>query len=279
LQEQETNLKQLISKKDDPALDSATIEVTDTLPEPRESDLPLLAGALAAAQSNRPELREAQNNLQNQEVGIRYTQNNMMPNTALFGLYASSGLQGNTALVTSGAGASLSQSFGAAYPETAYGLSMTASIRNRSAQADNVRAQLERNQLEIGLQNTRNQIDLQVRQARIGLMQGKAQVEAAHEAVRLAQVTLDAERKKLEAGLSTSYNVVLRTRDLASAQYAEVQAVSTSAKALVAMDQSTGTTLERNGIELNQALSGDISDRPTPPFHPPAANAGPGASQ
>ena len=276
LQEQETNLKQLVSKRDDPDLDASSIVVTDPLPEPQENDLPELADALTSAQSNRPELRQAQNNLQNQNIAIRFTQNNMMPNTSVFGLYASSGLQGNTALVTGGAAGSLSQSLGAAYPETAYGLSMTAAIRNRSAQADNVRSQLERNQMEVGQQNTQNQINLQVRQARIGLIQGRAQVAAAHEAVRLAQVTLDAERTKLEAGLSTSYNVVLRTRDLATAQYAEVQAVSAYALGLVAMDQSTGTTLTRNGIQLDDAINGTVSAQPTPPFRLPAVTPGGG---
>jgi len=279
LQVQETNLKQLVSKRDDPALDAAEIQTTDALPEPQENDLPELTAALATARSGRPELRQAQNNLQNQNVAIRYTQNNMMPNTSLFGLYASSGLQGNTLVATSGVGASLSQSLGAAYPETAIGVSFSAPIRNRSAQADNIRAQLERNQLEVSLQNTQNQVNLQVRQARIGLIQGRAQVAAAHEAVRLAQVTLDAERKKLDAGLSTSYNVVLRTRDLASAQYAEVQAVAAYALALVAMDQSTGSTLAHNGIQLEDAISGAVSTQPTPPFHLPAATPGQGGGR
>src|SRR5215469_14344927 len=270
LQQQETALKQLISKRDDPQLNNATIEVTDPLPEPQEADLPQLDRALTTALASRPELREAQNNLQNQGDAIQYTQNNMKPNTSVFGLYASSGLQGNTLIQTGGVGGSLSQSLGAAYPETAYGLSFTASIRNRSAQADNVRSQLERNQMQVSLQNTHNQINLQVRQAQIGLIQGNAQVESAREAVRLAQLTLDAEKVKLANGISTSYNVVLRTRDLATAQYALVQAEDAYAKELVAMDQATGTILERNGIELSDAVSGNVSRQPTPPFHLPA---------
>jgi outer membrane protein TolC len=270
LQQQETNLKQLISKRDDPALDNASVEVTDNLPEPQESDLPTLETALSLAAANRPETREARNNLANQDVAIAYTKNNMLPNVSLFGLYASSGLQGNTLVQVGGAAGSLAQSLGAAYPETAYGVSFTATIRNRSAQADNIRAQLERNQLEVSSLNGHNQVDLLVRQARIGLIQGKATVEAAREAVRLAQLTLDAEKKKLDAGLSTSYNVVLRTRDVVSAQYALVQAEDAYAKALVAMDQSTGTILDRNGIELKDAINGTVSKEPTPPFHLPA---------
>ena len=285
LEQQATSLKQMVSKKGDPALDSATVVTTDALPEPREADLPALSEALASAQKNRSELREAANNMANQQIAIQYARNNQLPSAALFGLYASSGLQGNNALGTSGAAASLSQSLGAAYPETAYGVSIGATIRNRSAQADSIRSQLERNQLQISTQSTRNQIDVQVRQARIGLIQGKSQVEAAHEAVRLAQLTLDAERKKLESGLSTAYNVVLRERDLVTAQYADVQALDAYAKALVAIGQATGDALERNGIQLGDALTGTVVNRPEPfrsdakPPNPGAVKAAAGAGQ
>lgn len=103
----------------------------------------------------------------------------------------------------------------------------------------------------------------------IGLMQGKAQVEAAHEAVTLADQTLDAERKKLQLGTSTSYNVVLRERDALAARQADIAAVATYARALVEMDRSTGSTLERNGIDISDALSGEVGQRPTPPFRYP----------
>lgn len=276
LQQQETTLKQLISKQDDPALESATVVLADQLPEPQDSDLPALDTALRTAASNRPELRVAGNNLVNQDTSIRFTQNNMMPTVSVFGLYASSGLQGNTPLITSGTGDSLGQSFGAVYPETAYGININASLRNRSAQADNIRSLLERNQQQITLQNTRNQINLQVRQARINLIQGRSQVQAAHEAVRLAQLTLDSEKQKLTVGLSTPYTVVLRQRDLATAQYAEVQALDAYAKSLVALDQAMGTTLEHNRIQLDEALSGNVSTLPSPPIGQPALNPGGG---
>jgi outer membrane protein len=266
--QQETTLKQLISKRDDPALDSATVIIDDPLPEPQDLDLPAMTDALAAARSKRSEIREAQTNLANQNIAIQYTENNLKPSVSVFGLYASSGLQGNTALVTGGAAGSLSEAFGAAYPETASGVSMAAPLRNRSAQADNLRSQLERNQMEVGLQSTRNQIELQVRQALVSLVQGKAQVAAAHQAVRLAQMALDAEPKKLEAGLSVPYNVVLRERDVASAQYAEVQAMTAYAKALVSIDQAMGTTLERSRIDVVDALSGSVATAPVPRFNP-----------
>ena len=80
----------------------------------------------------------------------------------------------------------------------------------------------------------------------------------------------DAEREKLRVGLSTAYNVILKQRDLVSAQYTAVQVQGAYANALVAMDQATGTTLEKNGIRLDDALSGVVSAPPTNPYRNPA---------
>jgi len=38
------------------------------------------------------------------------------------------------------------------------------------------------------------------------------------------------------------------------------------AKALVDIDRSTGSTLKQNGIELSDALTGEVTKRPSPPF-------------
>ena len=71
--------------------------------------------------------------------------------------------------------------------------SVSGAIRNRSAPCDTSARNSNATSWRCG-QSTRNQIDLQVRQARISIIQGKSQVAAAHEATRLAQLTLDAER-------------------------------------------------------------------------------------
>jgi outer membrane protein TolC len=264
---QETKLKNLLSKTPDPVVDAAAIQITTQMPEPRDVDIPNLETALQTAFDNRPDLRQAEGNLQNQNISVAYTRNNLLPGLSTFGEYAGSGLQGNTNLVSAGAPESLNQMIAGDFPEYAGGITLNLPFRNRAAQADNLRAQLEQGQLETGMRRTRNQISLEVRQAIIGLEQGKAQVEAAHQAVRLAQQTLDAEEKKLAAGVSTSYNVILRERDLTTAQYAEVQAVDGYAKALVEMDRSMGTTLDRNGVQYLDALAGTVSKTPTPPFN------------
>ena len=288
LQFQETKLKNMLAKRVDPGLDTAHIIVTDRMPEPREPDLPDVQDALANAMRNRPDLRQAETNLQNQDINTQYSDRSLLPTGSVFGLLAAQGLQGNCTSVNSsgvpncpggvlsaGAADSLSQTFGLDFPEYAGGFSLTVPLRNRAAQADNLRAQMVNNQIEISLRRTQNQIALEVRQAVIGLVQGKAQVEAAHEATRLAQQTLDAEQKKLQAGVSTPYQVILRERDLVAAQQSEVATVAGYAKALVEMDRSMGTTLDRNGILTTDALNGTVSKMPTPPFSVRGFNAQP----
>jgi outer membrane protein len=103
-----------------------------------------------------------------------------------------------------------------------------------------------------------------VRQAVIGLIQGKAQVEAAHKALELSQRLATAEREKLELGVSTAYDVILRERDAVAARQLDVGASVTYARALVEFARATGTTLDANGITMNDALAGHVDQAPTP---------------
>ena len=80
----------------------------------------------------------------------------------------------------------------------------------------------------------------------------------------MARETLDAEQKKLDAGVSTPYQLILRERDYVAAQQAQVQTAASYAKALVEMDRATGVSLTRNGVELQDALSGSINKTPVP---------------
>ena len=259
LQQAEVQIKNLLSKQMDSSLAAIPIETTDPLPDPQDSDIAKLEDALAEAQRNRPEIPQAQGNILNEEAAIRFSENSLKPTFTLFGQYRSTALYGDqflagtagspVALVPGGFAQALSQILHFHFPEYAVGFSLTIPIKNRSAQADNFRARLEQRQAETSLQSTRNQITLEVRNAVIGLVQAKAQVEAARQAVEFEKQTMAAEQKKLAAGVSTPYNVILVQRDLLSAQLAEVQARATYAKARVEMDRSTGSTLDKNHID------------------------------
>jgi outer membrane protein len=266
LQFQEATLKNMLAKTVSPELNAARIVLKDHMPEPRATDIPVMDEALQAAFKNRPELEQDEVNLRNQDISVSFTDNALKPSLAVFGFYAGSGLQGTSAETDSGWWNALGQSFKGTYPEYAGGFSLSIPLRNRTAQADNLRSQLEKNQLLIDQQRSRNTISMEVRKAIIGLIQGKAQVEAAHKAAELAREMWEGEKIRLEAGASTSYQVILRERDAISARYAEVGAMITYAKAMVEMDRAQGETLERNDIEYSEALSGKISNSPVTPF-------------
>ena len=263
---QETQFKKLLSKRSDPELDEAGIETIDELPEPSGRDLPELKTTLAAALEERPELRIAKQDLANQDISSRFTRNALLPNVSAFSLLAGAGLAGDNTKAATGAGKSLFQDFSAQYPEFASGLSMVIPIRNRAAQADNLRARFEQQQLEISGEQLKQQVELEVRQAMVNLTQGRAQVEAGNEAVTFAKQVLDAEQTRLELGVSTPYTVILRQRDLVAARQAQIAASVAYANALVDLHRATGATLKENGIELGDALTGDVTKRPTPPF-------------
>ena len=119
-----------------------------------------------------------------------------------------------TAVTHGGVGDALSQVFRNQYPVYSAGVTLTMPLRNRSAQADSARAQFDERQLRVQYRQTENTIVINVRNAIIALQQDRSQVAAAEKARSLAQQTLDAEQKKYQLGSSTSYQVVLRSRDL-----------------------------------------------------------------
>jgi outer membrane protein TolC len=248
MQMREVELKNVISKDLAAILDPVQIEPADPLPDPMDSDIPKLDQVLAAAMANRSEIRQAEVNLDTQDIAIRYEKNLLKPTFLFFANFNSSGLYGDRIIPTSGASIVLPGGMSQAvrqvrnwqYPEYAVGFSFSLNIRNRAAESDIYRAKLERRQTETSLQRTRNNIALEVRKALIGLVQSKAQVEAAHKATLLSRETLAAEEARLLEGVSIPYEVIRRQRDSRSAQFAEVQARANFAKALVEMGRSTG---------------------------------------
>lgn len=178
-----------------------------------------------------------------------------------------------TTIVPGGLGGSLANVFHNDFPTYALGLNLTLPLRNRSAQADSARAQLDERQQRVQYRQTENTIVLNVRNALIALQQDRAQVAAADKARTLAQQTLDAEQKKYQLGSSTSYNVVLRSRDLTAAQGTALRAQANLAEALVNFNQAMGRTLEVNHITVADALKGKLARDPLIPGTPDADTA------
>ncbi len=211
----------------------------------------------------------------------------------LIGWYGASGLAGVQnplnpdlapgSIVRTGFSSAFSRLFDHHFPDYAVGFNVSIPIRNRAAQADQIRSELEFRQAQMRLQQLQNQIAIEVRNAQFTVQQGRARVEAARTARNLAQNNLEIEQKRHQLGASTSFQVLQAQRDLAQAESLLVTAMSAYEKARVELDRVVGLTLARNGIELEDAEKGTVTRLPQIPgvmprkettsIAPPPANA------
>jgi outer membrane protein len=251
LQYADLTLKSMLSENLDEPLASAVIETADVFPDPATDQLPSLERSVSIARKNRPEIAIAQGNIKSQQDAIPFIKNSLEPNVNVFGLV-------NTVGLFNVFGTSFVDVVQTKYPQWAVGLTISFPVHNRQAQADDVRTRFELRQAQDTSVRAQSQVEIDVQNALITMRQSKEQVRAAHEAVVLEQQKTDAEQKKLAAGLSTSYNVILVERDRFAAELAEVQARDIYAKAKVALDQAMGVTLDTNHIDLDDAIKGIV---------------------
>jgi outer membrane protein TolC len=144
-------------------------------------------------------------------------------------------------------------------------LNVTIPLRNRAAQAVQVRSQLEFRQAQLRIKQLENQIGITVRNDQFAVQQNRARVAAAEQARALAAQSLDAEQKKYALGASTYILVLQAQRDLSQAETNVVAAQTAYAKSVVALDQDTAQTLERNNISLQDAVVGQVRTQPSVP--------------
>jgi outer membrane protein len=290
-------LQQLLTKNalsrnlTDPILAAAPVIPTDTMSIPEQEPVVPIQDLLNEALSHRAELAQSRIDLTNRNISIKATRNGLLPTVDLFAFYGGNGLGGvqnplntcagtNTtncrpagSIPTNGYGDTFGSLFDSSSPDKGIGLSMNVPIFNRSAQADQVRSQLEYRQSQMRYQQLQNQIGIEVRNAQYALQQNRARVDAAIKGREFAQQSLDAEQKKYALGASTTFNVLQAQRDLATAESSLVTSMSVYEKSRVEMDRVLGYTLDRMGIKMDEAESGLVQNPPNVQNVKPNPNA------
>jgi outer membrane protein TolC len=221
----------------------------------------------------RPEIQQVDIDLRNRETTKKAARNALLPSLDFVAFYGGTGLAGVPNANLSGTGLLgitglpdvLQRAFNNSAPDYSVGFSLVIPLRNRTAQADQVRSELEYRQAELHVQQLKNQIGIEVRNALFSVKQNRARVMAARKARDLSQRSFDIEKKRLELGASTSAAVLASARDLALAESNLVSANATYEKARVEMDRATGSTLERMAIRLDDARTGNLSAAPHTP--------------
>ena len=283
LEYQQLVMKQAIARNlNDPQLSAAPVIPTDRVALDRlpEEDMPV-EGLISEAYANNPQIEQAVLNMKNNKITIKAEKNGLLPVVDAYAFYGATGLGGTQnpgALDFStgkpyAAGTFPETSYGTAFgnlfnsssPNKGVGVNVTIPLRNRVAQADAVRSQMELRQSEMRLQQLYTQIRIQIINGRYALTNDRAQVSAAQAQHDYAQQSFIAEQKKYKLGASTSALVLQQGRTLAIADNSLISATAAYARDRAALLQLLSTTLDRYNINITDTAAGTVSQAPLIP--------------
>jgi outer membrane protein len=263
VKEIEDQLRALIFDTSDRSAWNVKIEAVDS--PPLGVAAPDLDAAVTNALRDRADLSRARKDISNAQVTVKFTGNQRLPDVRLNASYLASGLGGTQVLraggfpgtiVGSGAaidfGSVLNQLFANQYPTWTVGVSVSYPIGHATEDANYARAQLEHRQSEERLKSAESRAIQQVRNAWRKIEMNAKRIETTRAARELAEQRLDAERKRFEVGISTSFLVIQAQRDLAQAKTSELAAILAYDLALVDFD-----ALQQAGPNEPQAATGD----------------------
>lgn len=279
LQLQQLLMKNALSRTlVDPTLADAEVIPTSATELPAQEAVVPTQDLVNDALGHRPELAEARINLANTDISNRAIRSALLPTVDLFAYYGGSGIGGtanpNYFCATSGTcpivpstsyGDSLNQLVNSTAPDKGAGISINIPLRNRAAQATQVRSEFEYRQSQLRIQQLENQVRIEVRNAQFGVQQNRASVASAQAAVDLARQSLDAEQKKYALGASTSTLVLQNQAALTQAEVTLVSAKAAYEKAEVELDRAIGLLLDHAGIQIAEAERGEVMHAPNIP--------------
>jgi outer membrane protein TolC len=302
LQLQQLLMKNALSRTlVDPVLADAEVIPTSTIALPEQEPVIPVQDLVNDALGHRAELAESRIDLSNRQINDKAIRNSMLPTLDLFAYYGGSGLSGsqnaanlcanqppaeqaqgfcsgfNPVLGTTvvppvgsvGYSSALNQLVNSTAPDKGVGLTLNIPIRNRNADALQVRAELEYRQAQMREQQIENQIRIEVRNAQFSVQQNRAAVAAAQAAVALGRQSLDAEQKKLNLGASTSTLVLQNQSVLATNESNLVSAMAAYEKSRIELDRATGLLLDHAGIVMADAERGQVTHMPNVPYVTP----------
>jgi len=285
LQLQQLLMKNALSRTlVDPALADAEVIPTSTMELPAQEAVVPTQDLVNDALGHRPELAEARVNLSNTDISNKAIRSALLPTVDLFAYYGGAGLGGqqnpsnlcvnqnppifgcSTASANSVSYSStLNQLVNSTAPDKGAGISINIPLRNRAAQATQVRSEFEYRQAQLRIQQIENQVRIEVRNAQFGVQQNRASVASAQAAVDLARQSLDAEQKKYALGASTSTLVLQNQAAMTQAEVTLVSAKAAYEKAEVELDRAVGLLLDHAGILIADAERGQVTHTPNIP--------------
>lgn len=228
--------------------------------QPTEYDLELMlddSSLIADAVLLRPDFRAAELGIDIAEINRNVARRQRLPQLDLFAEYGFNGLGDDSQ-------SAFQEVRENDYADWVVGLDFRYPLLNRRARAEYRQAENELRRSELLVQQAELRLITQVRSATRRVRTAQESIEASLAQVAAARETLEVERRRLDVGGSTTFNVLRLQQDLAEAEVAEVRALVDYKQSLIELERARGTLLEQLGTELNVQFDFDqeLPERP-----------------
>jgi outer membrane protein TolC len=268
-------LRRLIMDPADPSFWAVRL---DPVEEPTRRDVfPDIDAVVTKAIGERLDVARANLELENAKATTAFLDNQQLPDVRLETSYGGAGLGGSQFLRGGGGfpgtiigsrtrsfGDALGQAFGPDYPTWSVGVTVSKSFGRTYEDASRARADVERRQAAQRISSLQLQAAETVRQAGRQIRSTSERIDAARAGATLAQQRLDAEQRRYDAGLSTTFLVTQAQRDLLQAEVNLLQTTLDYESALVnfeAVQQAPAGTTDGDTLGIGPA---NVVPLPTP---------------
>jgi outer membrane protein len=239
----EDRLRLLVLDPNSPTFWDAPIEPVDS--PPLGMPLPDLDTVVGKALRERQDLIRARDDLANAATSVKFYRNQRMPDLRVQVAYATTGLGGTrflraggfpgtvTGTEVTGFNTVLNQVFERSFPSWSVGVNLNYPLGRSFEQAALANARLQEGQARLRLQNLEIKAARQLRQAAWQIEANTKRIETSRAARQFAEQRLEAEQKRFEVGMSTTFLVVQAQRDLAQVRNNELAAVVDYQRAII----------------------------------------------
>ena len=239
----EDRLRLLILDPNAPSFWEEGIDPTDT--PGIGGPVPEVDAVVRKAMDTRQDLIRARDDVANAQTSVKYYRSQRLPDLRLQASYGASGIGGTqwirtggfpgtiTGTQTSSFSNVMNQVTGRNFPTWSVGLTLNYAIGRSFERAGLAGARLQESQARVRLQNAEIKAVRQLRQAAWQLEANAKRIETSRAAREFAEQRLDAEQKRFDVGMSTTFLIVQAQRDLAQARNNELAAVLDYRRAVI----------------------------------------------
>ena len=210
------------------------VEPTDKVPP--VGAVPDVDAAVRVALAERTDIVRARRQIENSETTIQLARSDTLPDLRVQANYLTDSAGGTRLIRTGGFPGTvtgsestsyanlLGQVFGFDYPTWTVGVTFSYPLGKSAAEANLARARIEKDQTAARLRSIELTAVREIREAALRVAQNRERIDTARLSSGLAEQRLDAEQRRFEVGMSTSFLVIQAQRDLAVARNNELQA-------------------------------------------------------